>query len=479
MALLQFLFSNIWYVLLTVLGFSASIFVHELGHFWVARRRGMQVDRFSIGFGPKIFAWHGKDGVEYCLSLVPFGGYVALPQLADMRGIEGETSVDLTKLRPPSYTTMMLVLVAGVVCNMIFAFFLASVLWAIGLPSAVEELSTRIGHVQAKVTTAEGKAAPGPAVDVLAPGDEILSIDGRRVSSFSDIEHLVALGAGRDAQGRPQVEVTFRRAGETRTATLTPAYLAVGRDQFRSIGVDTEAKPVIGHVDSGSAAEAAGLRANDEILRLDGKAMGSEEDVVAHVRASAGRPVVVSYSRDGEVREVTATPRLVALPGSDQPVPRLGVSLGSKYTKVTVHTPPWTQITDHVQKTWWTLGSLLNRRSDIGLSKMSGPVGIADKLHTLVQLDLRLMLSLLVLINVNLAIFNLLPIPILDGGHMIFATIGRIRGRALPASFIASTHSVFMALLLSLMLYVSFFDVRRVADRFWPARPASTAAPAK
>jgi regulator of sigma E protease len=473
--LLQFILSNIWYILLGVLGLGASIFVHELGHFWVARRRGMQVDRFSIGFGPKIVAWQGKDGVEYRLSWIPLGGYVALPQLADMRGIEGETRADLTKLPPPSYTTMMLVLVAGVVCNVIFAFFLATVLWAIGVPSSVEALSTRIGHVQAKVIQADGTSAPGPAVGVLAAGDEILSIDGRRVANFSDIEHLVALGAGRDAQGRPQVEVTFRRAGATKTATLTPAYLAVGRDEFRSIGVDTGGKPVIGEVNKDSAAEAAGLRVKDEILRLDGKAMGGEEDVIAYVRASGGRPVVVSFSRDGEVREITVTPQLTAVPDSDEPVPLLGVVLG----RTIVHIPPWTQITDHVKKTWWTLGSLLNRRSDIGLSKMSGPVGIADKLNTLVRIDLRLMLSLLVLINVNLAIFNLLPIPVLDGGHMVFATVGKIRGQPLPASFMTATMSAFMALLLSLMLYVSFFDVRRITDRIWPARPAPTAAPAK
>jgi regulator of sigma E protease len=473
--LLQFVLSNFWYILLGVLGLGASIFVHELGHFWVARRRGMQVDKFSIGFGPKIVAWRDKDGVEYRLSWIPLGGYVALPQLADMRGIEGETQADLTKLLSPSYTTMMQVLVAGVVCNVFFAFFLASVLWVIGLPAAVDELSTRIGDVQAKVMQADGKSVPGPAAGVLTAGDEILSVDGRRVGSFSDIEHLVALGSGRDAQGRPQVEIEFRRDGVVRRVTLTPVYMAVGRDEFRSIGVDTETKPVIGQVGKGSAAEAAGLRVKDEIRRLDGKAMRSDEDVIAYVRASGGRPVVVSFIRDGEVHETTVTPRLAPVPGSEKPVYLLGVSLG----RTIVHIPPWTQIADHVKKTWWTLGSLLNRRSDIGLSKMSGPVGIADKLNTLVRIDLRLMLSMLVLINVNLAIFNLLPIPVLDGGHMVFATLGKIRGQPLPANFMRVTMSAFMVLLLSLMLYVSFFDIRRVADRFWPAQSAPAVVPGK
>jgi regulator of sigma E protease len=159
-------------------------------------------------------------------------------------------------------------------------------------------------------------------------------------------------------------------------------------------------------------------------------------------------------------------------------VPRLGVGLTRNLTETIVHTPPWTQLRDHIMKTWWTLGSLLNHRSDIGLSKMSGPVGIAERLHALVKIDFRLMLSLLVLLNVNLAIFNLMPIPVLDGGHMVFATIGRLRGQNLPARFIATTQGVFVVLLLTLMLYVSFFDFRRLLpERPGPAAAETTPAP--
>ena len=108
-ALLQSIASNTWSILLIVLFFNGTIFVHEFGHFLTARRRGVKVERFSIGFGPKIFSWHGQDGVEYRLSWLPLGGYVLLPQLADLQMIEGESAAQLQKLPPVSYTTKMLV----------------------------------------------------------------------------------------------------------------------------------------------------------------------------------------------------------------------------------------------------------------------------------------------------------------------------------------------------------------------------------
>ena len=125
--------------------------------------------------------------------------------------------------------------------------------------------------------------------------------------------------------------------------------------------------------------------------------------------------------------------------------------------------------------TFRTLGSLINPQSDIGISKLSGPVGIIRVFHMAAQADIRLVLWFTILVNINLAIFNLLPIPVLDGGHMLFATISRLRGRALPSNFIMTTQSVFMMLLLTMILYVSFFDVRRlVRDNTSPAVEETT-----
>ena len=145
--LISSLFSDVWSIFLVVLFFGGSIFVHELGHFLVARRRGVHVERFSIGFGPPIFSWHGRDGVEYRISWIPLGGYVLLPQLADLGAIEGKSDVNVEALPPISYTTRMLVFVAGAVFNLLFAFVLATVVWVIGQPESSDTATSRITYI--------------------------------------------------------------------------------------------------------------------------------------------------------------------------------------------------------------------------------------------------------------------------------------------------------------------------------------------
>src|SRR5690606_20629275 len=160
--------------------------------------------------------------------------------------------------------------------------------------------------------------------------------------------------------------------------------------------------------------------------------------------------------------EVVVTPRMVIDPGASVAVPRLGVNLGGKWSTTLVYLPPWTQMWGHAVTTWRTLSSLVHPNSDIGPSQLSGPVGIARIFHLLSQLDVRLVLWFTVLVNVNLAMLNLLPIPVLDGGHMTFATIEKLRGRAMPMRVIATVQSVFMVLLFTMILYVTYYDILRM-----------------
>ena len=163
----------------------------------------------------------------------------------------------------------------------------------------------------------------------------------------------------------------------------------------------------------------------------------------------------------------------------------IGLTLRTGYE--TVHVSPFTQLADVARWTVKTLRSLLSPHSDIGLDKMSGPVGIARILHSAAEVGIRAVLMITILLNVNLAIFNLLPLPVLDGGQMVFATIGRIRGRPLPANVIATTQSVFFVLLLSMIAYVTVFsDVPRIMREYRAERaveskssPAPAPAPAK
>ncbi|MFA5057976.1 MAG: RIP metalloprotease RseP, partial [Opitutaceae bacterium] len=363
--LLQSLASNLWSVFLIVLFFGGSIFVHELGHFLAARRRGVHVERFSIGFGPKIFAWRGRDGVEYRLSWLPLGGYVLLPQLADMGAIEGESAADLTKLPPVSYTTKMLVFAAGAAFNVLFAFLLATVLWAVGQPVAEEDLTPRVGIARPQIEVNGAKLVPGPGyVAGLRAGDLIVAVDSKFVQSFSDISQLIALGGGRDAQGRPEVTITYERAGHRATTLVHPEL--IGPEQIRDIGVEPAVKVTIGSVQVGSAAEEAGLKAKDVIVAIDGQPVDYAGFVMDYLRQKAGRPAVFSILRDTEKLTFNITPRKIIDPNTKATAYRIGVALRGAQTLKTVHIPPWTQINEHALTTWRTFLSLVNTNSDIG-----------------------------------------------------------------------------------------------------------------
>lgn len=453
-ALFQSVVSDLWSVFLIILFFGGSIFVHELGHFLVARRRGVHVERFSIGFGPKIFAWRGKDGVEYRLSWLPLGGYVALPQLADLSMIEGESRFDLEKLPPLSYATKMLVFVAGAVFNVLFAFLLACVVWLVGQPTSAELNTTKIGLVLPTMTLPDGSNVPSPAFEAgFQPGDFIRAINGNRVANWPDLQQTLLASGGRAADGRPKAVFTIDRDGRNLELTVYPRL--AGDERVRRIGIAPAEEFFVSEVTPGSPAAKAGLQPNDQIVALDSLPVLHSSAFADHLRQNVHRPVVLTVLRAGRPVTLALPPRFGTNDAAE-----LGLTFKSSYELV--YPDPVTQIQDNVVMTFRVLAGLLNPESNLDVSKLSGPVGIVRIFHATAQSDIRLVLWFTILVNVNLAIFNLLPVPVLDGGHMLFATIGRLRGRALPASFIMTAQSVFIVLLFSLILYVTLFDVRRI-----------------
>jgi regulator of sigma E protease len=466
--LLNTLLSNLWVVFLVVLLFGGSIFVHELGHFLAARRRGAHVERFSIGFGPPIFSWRGKDGVEYRLSWFPLGGYVLLPQLADLGAVEGESQTDVTRLPPVSYATRMIIFVAGATFNILFAFVLACIVWVIGQPTPTGFFSTTVAEIAPTLQTADGQDVVSPAAKAgLKSGDRITAVDGRPVTTFADIVELLALSSGW-SEGARQTILTLERGGQTLQVPIEP--VLSGDERIRKIGITTVAKLLVGRVGPDSPAEKAGLQLEDQILTVNGQRTLTYPQLADALRGNLGQPMPVTVLRGGAEQTFS----LQADKGVD-----LGIGIKSDVTYI--HPNPFQQIGESIVKTFRTLGALLNPRSDIGLSHLSGPIGIIDNFVAVSRAGLPLALWFTILVNVNLAIFNLLPIPVLDGGQMLFATIGRLRGRPLPVSFIMTAQSVFVVLLFSMVLYVSVFDVRRIvrdvkADR--AAEAASTPPPA-
>jgi regulator of sigma E protease len=460
MDILQSLFSNVWAGILVVLFFGGSIFVHELGHFLAARWRGVKVERFSIGFGPKIFSWHGKDGVEYRISWLPLGGYVALPQLADMSAIEGKSTNDSASLPPPSYATKVIVFVAGAVFNVLFAFLLACIIWKVGLPESSDQNSNVLGYISPTLKLSNGNEVPSPASQAqLKIGDIVRAIDGKRVKTWTDIQTFVGLGSARSSDGRRLAIFTVERDGQLQDITVYPQI--AGEENDRRVGIAPGYPLLAGKLKVDSPAEKAGFKSGDEIVSVDGtrmlNAFAFEQAVVADGKKSVAI-VVRRHPTKEQTEELTLPlPSIAAITAFDS----LGLTLT---TDVTLSYPnPFEQIEGHAVMMYRSLVSLISPHSDVGPSKMISPVGIIRIYFNAAESGLRAVFWLTILINVNLALFNLLPIPVLDGGHIMFATVARLRGKPLPLELMATVQSVFMVLLLSFVLYVGFFDFRRMA----------------
>ncbi len=491
--ILNFILTNLWACFLVVLFFGGSIFVHELGHFLAARRRGLKIERFSIGMGPKLWGWTGRDGVEYWLSWIPIGGYVKLPQLADLRGLEGPERDDAPAWPTISYTSKLIVLVAGAFFNVLFALFIATLLWFVGQYAAEETLVARIGSVRTEILLPDGARAPGPAhLAGLRAGDIVRRVDGRPVSDYTKIEFQIVIGSGRAADGAPQAVLYIERDGQPLTVTVNP--VRIGDELHRNIGIEPAVRGIAVAPVKDSPAARAGLLTDDVITHINGQRALSLSLLPDLIKANPGAPLALTVERetkrDGktltEIHDLTVTPALVPESKPDAPIYRIGVSMGAEYTKILIYNPPWKQLTDAIQTTYYTLISFISPKSDIGIKQANGPIAIADTYHRLAKIDFRSVLWFTVMINVNLALLNLLPIPVLDGGHIAFATIGKLFGRPLPARFIMTLQNAFGILLIGTVIYVSYFDSMRVIrERFGdrskpvPAAPTPTAAPAK
>lgn len=474
MELLQSLLSNLGSLFLVIFFFGSSIFVHELGHFLAARSRGLKIDRFSIGMGPPLFTWRGKDGIEYCLSWLPLGGYVKLPQLADLRDLEGDSGTsDVSKFPVPTYLTKLIVFLAGAVFNVIFAFALACVLWVIGFPTTEDITTTRIGYVMQTLTLPDESKQPSPASKAdVKPGDVILAVDGKEVRDWSAIQQALALGSGRTADGNDRlVHLKLKRGDEILEKNLNP--VLAGDEKIRKIGIGAAHKVVVGQVAPQSFAERVGLKPGDRILTMDTKEVFSLAQLGDYLETHAAGPVTLQLERGPS--SITAT-----IPPQKSGQESLAGATFARSIQL-IHENPVVQFQTILSNTFQSLAGLVNPRSDIGISKMSGPIGIFTQFWQAATSDypVRVAMWLTILINISLAVFNLLPIPVLDGGHILFATIGKLRGRALPADFIQAATSVFIVLLFSMIIYVSYNDVRRIMrDKGEPAAPPPSSIPA-
>ncbi len=464
------LLSNPLAIIVGILCLSVCIFIHELGHFLAARWRGAHVPRFSIfGLGPPIVSWHWR-GVEWCICWIPLGAYVQIPQLADLGEIEGGDAEPGTPPRPPmGYADKVIAALAGPVFNLLLALLLSTVLWYVGEERSAEMLTTRIGYVSPTLKLSDGREVPSPAAQAgLQVGDIIRSIDGRPTTEWQDVQASIIFGAGK-TDGKRTALFVIERDGRPLSLTLNPQ-LATD-EEVRRIGISPYVEAKVHSVGVGSPAAKAGFAAGDQIAAIDRTPIHSFATLDEALRANADRALAIRVVRAGAPVDLT-------LPAGS--ATGMGTKLGLVFTTdlQIVHTDPLEQIGGFVAQTFKTISRLINPFSDIRLSHMSSVIGMVDTFRQAAQAGPRYLLFFAIAVNVGLAVLNLLPIPVLDGGHILFATIGKLRGRNLPVELIAKLQFGFFVLLISMMLYVSSFDVRRSLRRD-SRPPAEESAPEK
>jgi regulator of sigma E protease len=429
---------NIIYVTVAVVAaFGASIFFHELGHFWVARKLGMKVEEFAVGFGPKLFS-RKRDGIEYTLRAIPAGGFVKLPQMITAEALEGQ-SAEPVPPAPPLHK--ILVAFAGPFMNVAFAFAIATLLYFIGLPTPVSQ--PIVGRVDP--ASPEGKLG-------IREGDRVVMVDNKPIKTWDDVMEATMIARTN------VIPVVIEHDGVSKTYNLTAS--ADNVLGVKALNLDPREHPVVGGVESGMPAAAAGLQPGDRVLSINGIPVPGQSEMIELISKSGGQPCQIVFDRGNEMKTVTITPQYD--PATKRA--RIGIVFSAGVFQVE-HPTPWAQVKDVCAKMVDTFSALAHsKQTGIGAKDLSGPVGILAILAAQVNSDYRLALSFLVLLNINLAFINLLPIPVLDGGHILMAIIEKIRRRPLSLKFVEYTTTGFAVLLLSFMLYITIFgDIKRLS----------------
>ena len=446
------LLGSIWWLAVTL---GLLITFHEFGHYWVARRMGVKVLRFSIGFGKPLWKRVGRDGTEYVIAAIPLGGYVKMLDAREDEVPAGDRDREFTG-KP--VLARMAIVAAGPVFNFIFAVVAFWAMLVVGKPDYLPI-----------VGTAQGLAAQAG----LRAGDTLLQVGGTPVQSWSS----AALALADAVAARAPTRILVRDAdGVRRTLTLPlqriPA--AMGEQQaVQRIGLVPRqmlVPPVLGAILPDSAASAVGLRPGDRITALDGKPVADWNDVVTLVHADAGpgRTLTVQVLRDGKRLSFAAQPRLET--GADgKPAWMLGVSPApyEVHYDTVQRANPLRAVPEAFAETWRLtaqtvsmLGRMLTGQSS--LKNISGPISIAQYANTSADLGPAWFLYFLGIISLSLAVMNLLPIPILDGGHLVYYLIELIKGSPVSARVMAAGQYLGMALLVALMGLAFYNDLLRL-----------------
>ncbi len=438
---------NSFLAFLFVLG--VLVFVHELGHFLMARRHGVRVLTFSLGFGPKVLKWV-RGETEYCISAIPLGGYVKMAGETpdDPRSGAGDEFLSKTKWQ------RFQILIMGPAMNVLLALVVMTGVLYHGAPvPAYEDQPPVVGTVLA------GSVAERAGI---RPGDRILSVAGTPVDTWERFFLQVMPRAERE------VALEIERDGARQALKVVPAPQT--KFEMGDIGVLPEMHPQIRSVSPGGAAEQAGLQAGDVILAVKGEQITRDRGLVKIINEHPGQPLTLSVRRAGEVREITVTPVL------DGDVGRIGVGLSPYEERVIEPTLVQAVGMSVRQNLEWStlifqaLAQLVS--GEASPRQLMGPIAIGQMAGDAAQVSWIALFGLMAMISLNLGLINLLPIPVLDGGHIFIMALEGVARRDFSMKVKEKMLLVGFVVLMTLMVTVIYNDLTRIdwIERLMPWR---------
>ncbi|MBK4784477.1 MAG: sigma E protease regulator RseP [Pantoea sp. Pent] len=444
--------SILWSFVAFIVALGVLITVHEFGHFWVARRCGVKVERFSIGFGKALWRRTDRQGTEYVIALIPLGGYV---KMLDERVESVPAELRHQAFNNKTVLQRASIIAAGPIANFIFAVFAYWVVFIHGVPG----VRPVVGEIMSGSVAAEAQ---------ITSGMELKAVDGIETPDW-DAVRLALIGKIGDSSATLTVSQFGQQATQQKQLNLRNWQFEPDKqDPVVALGIrprGPQIETTLAEVQARSPASAAGLQAGDRIVKVDGQPLTQWQVFAAQVRDNPGKNMALEVERNGEPLTLTLTPE--AKPGNAAEgfagvIPRV-IPLPDEYKTVKQY-GPFAAIGEAGVKTWQLmkltvsmLGKLIT--GDVKLNNLSGPISIAQGAGLSAEYGVIYYLMFLALISVNLGIINLFPLPVLDGGHLLFLAIEKIKGGPVSErvqDFSYRIGSILLVLLMGLALFNDF-----------------------
>lgn len=445
--------SFIWSLAAFIVALGVLITVHEFGHFWVARRCGIKVERFSVGFGKAIWRRRDRLGTEYVIALIPLGGYV---KMLDERVESVPPELRHQSFNNKTVMQRAAVIAAGPVANFLFAIFAYWLVFLHGVPGV-------------RPVTGEIVSGSVAAQAQISPGMELKAVDGIETPDWDAVRMALIGKIGDDEVTLSLAPFGSSQRVEKQVDLRNWHFEPDKQDPVVSLGIEPrgpEIETVLAQVQANSPASAAGLQAGDRIVKVDGRPLADWRQFVNLVRDRPNQAIALDVERQSEVVSLTLTPAVKGTEGFAGVVPRV-LPLPDEYKTVRQY-GPFAAIGEAGEKTWQLmkltvgmLGKLVT--GDVKLNNLSGPISIAQGAGMSAEYGIIYYLMFLALISVNLGIINLFPLPVLDGGHLLFLAIEKIKGKPVSErvqDFSYRIGSILLVLLMGLALFNDFSRLR-------------------